>query len=199
MEEKPNSSQDAPKGFGGLSSMASNVSSIHQPVPAQSPRPTEEEAPQRSVAPGASPSVWKDTSSSPTGNKRRWIIIVACVLAAVIGFIAINDRTSTPSSQRTSQEASRPIEVTPPVGRDQSLSVAQIRYCLAEKIRLTAGDAVLNASPSLPVTRFNLAVEDYNSRCASYRYRRRDMTSATSDIEPYRAVIEAEGRRRFSQ
>jgi len=42
------------------------------------------------------------------------------------------------------QEPSRPAESQPPVGQDTVLSTAQIRYCLAEDIRMDSAKSALN-------------------------------------------------------
>lgn len=77
----------------------------------------------------------------------------------------------------------------PPVGRDLALSVSQIRYCKREKIRLEAIDAVINAKSNYEIDRFNALVEDYNSRCANYRYRRGDLERVEREIGSLRSSI----------
>jgi hypothetical protein len=61
-------------------------------------------------------------------------------------------------------------EVVPPVGTDVVLTPQQIRYCLAENIRLDASRKALVRPSNAVVDRFNAAIEDYNSRCSSFRY-----------------------------
>lgn len=97
------------------------------------------------------------------------------------------------------QTPSRPSEEKPPVGTDLVLSVPQIRYCVAEDIRLDAAKGVINNYVEAEVDRFNAMVADYNSRCGSYRYRRGALESARGDIEPYRSQLQAEGRSRFAR
>lgn len=91
----------------------------------------------------------------------------------------------------------RPVEAQPSIGRDNVLSTAQIRYCLAEKIRLDAAETVLNNYVDADVDRFNGYVNDYNSRCGEFRYRQGALESAQRDLEPYRSHLQAEGRSRF--
>lgn len=49
------------------------------------------------------------------------------------------------------------------------------------------------------VARFNAMVEDYNSRCANFRYRRGTLESARRDIELYRGQLQSEGKSRFAR
>lgn len=93
----------------------------------------------------------------------------------------------------------RPIEVMPPVGTYHVLDTVQIRYCLSESIRIEAARTAVNNHIESDVDQFNAMTADYNSRCGQFRYRRGSIESAKSDIEPYRSVLEAEGRRRFAR
>lgn len=95
------------------------------------------------------------------------------------------------------QTPSRPVEAQPSIGRDNVLSTAQIRYCLAEKIRLDAAETVLNNYVDADVDRFNGYVNDYNSRCGEFRYRQGALESAQRDVEQYRNQLQIEGRSRF--
>lgn len=95
------------------------------------------------------------------------------------------------------QAPSRPVEVQPSVGRNNVLSAPEIRYCLAEKIRLDASEKVLNNYSEADVNRFNGYVNDYNSRCGEFRYRKGALESARSELEPFRPKIQDEGRSRF--
>ena len=95
------------------------------------------------------------------------------------------------------QAPSRPSESKPSVGRNNVLSTAQIRYCLAEKIRLDAAETVLNNYSDSDVDRFNGYVNDYNSRCGEFRYRQGALESARRNIDAYRNQLQAEGRSRF--
>jgi hypothetical protein len=69
------------------------------------------------------------------------------------------------------QVPSRPQESKPPVGQDLAFSTAQIRYCLAEDIRMDGAKSAVNNYIDSDVDRFNAMVADYNSRCGSFRYR----------------------------
>lgn len=107
-----------------------------------------------------------------------------------------------PSYSATSarpQVPARPDEAKPPVGRDLVFTTAQIRYCLAEDIRLDGTKSALNNYSDSDVDRVNAMVADFNSRCGSFRYRSGALESAHRDIEPYRSQLQVEGRSRLAR
>jgi hypothetical protein len=89
------------------------------------------------------------------------------------------------------------VEVVPPVGSGNPLSSAQIKYCLAEQIRVDGARSVLNQRSENAVNRFNAMIDDYNSRCSNFRYRGGDYQRAQSEVEPDRGTLSAAGRSRF--
>ncbi len=92
----------------------------------------------------------------------------------------------------------RPIEDKPPIGRNNVLTSAQIKYCLAEKTRLDAAETVINNKyVDSDLGRFNKYVRDYNSRCGGSSYQADTLENAQRDVEPYRNQLQAEGRSRF--
>ena len=91
----------------------------------------------------------------------------------------------------------RPVEEQPQVGTNNVLGPAQIRYCLAEDIRLEAAKGALNSYVESDVDRFNAMVADYNGRCGQFRYRRGSLETARSEIEAFRSILQSEGQSRF--
>jgi hypothetical protein len=85
-------------------------------------------------------------------------------------------------------------EVKPPPGTDLALSVAQIRYCVAQKVRLDIMEPIVDLASSAQVRGFNGLVDDYNLRCLSYRYRRTVMDLVQSDVQALRPALEAQAR-----
>lgn len=85
----------------------------------------------------------------------------------------------------------------PPVGRDHILTEAQIRYCLAESIRIDGADPEVDVRISREVSAFNQRVEDYNNRCSEFRYREGALRRARADVEPFREALLAQGRDQF--
>lgn len=91
-----------------------------------------------------------------------------------------------------SAEVQRFSTSVPPVGTNHVHSISEIRWCLAEGIRI---DAVRSFNETqADVDEFNRWVDDYNSRCGSYRYRQGNLASARQDVERYRSVIQEEAR-----
>lgn len=97
------------------------------------------------------------------------------------------------------QAPSRPTEERPPVGTDNVLNHAQLRYCLSEDIRIGEARTTVNSYSESDVDRFNAMVNDYNSRCGQFRYRRGSLESVKSDVERNRSTLVAEGRSRFAR
>lgn len=194
------------KGFAGLSSLVSDVDSTPPPIPKKmsgssgttsgtsrpplqpTPPPQPHKPPQQPVA-GSSSGKW-------------WIGIAAVVgLLWVIGQASKTSTTSPApnySPPEQPQVPSRPEESLPPVGQNMVLSTAQIRYCLAEDIRMDGAKAAINNYIESDVDRFNAMVADYNSRCGGFLYRNGALESARRDIEPYRSALLSEGGERFS-
>ena len=154
------------------------------------------------------------TNGSSTG---KWLLGIAAAIG-LVWLVSQSDNHSssgTPNLSESSSEprasgsewqavapqpqSSGPAEEVPSVGANNVLTVSQIQYCLAEKIRLGAADAGVDKSITSDVDRYNSSVDDYNSRCGNFRYRRGDLESAQREIEPLRGQLEVEGRGRFSR
>lgn len=88
-----------------------------------------------------------------------------------------------------------PTESMPAVGQNLVLTAAEIRYCLSSKIRIEGAQSVLDNTSQLQVDQFNSLVDDYNSRCSSYRYSRSVMNQVVTEVEALRSNLFAEGRR----
>ncbi len=71
----------------------------------------------------------------------------------------------------------------PPVGTDLELDGSQVRYCTFEKARLTALTGLVSDTNSTAIDGFNARVNDYNSRCGSFRYRITDLDAAKAIAE----------------
>lgn len=212
------------KGFAGLSSMVSDVDDVVDGAPKQSQKTHSEPPPEQSArkstqqtqktATKPAPQTYQ-TPAQPSGGSSggKWLIGIAVVIGLIwLANQSDNNRpsrstyspgssTSTaPASQPSisqPQVPSRPSESKPSVGRNNVLSIAEIRYCLAEKIRLDAAETVLNNYSDSDVDRFNAYVNDYNSRCGEFRYRQGALESARRDVNPYSSQLQAEGRGRF--
>jgi TonB family protein len=88
-------------------------------------------------------------------------------------------------------------EVRPPIQSGQALSDNEIRYCIAEQIRISAMDPLIDSTSQIDIGYYNDAVRDLNSRCGSFRYRRGVLQSVTAEVEARRAAVEQAGRKRW--
>lgn len=85
-----------------------------------------------------------------------------------------------------------PAYAMPPIGTNAVLSKEQIRWCLRQEIRIEAQRSLATAGTALTI--FNKAVEDYNGRCTSFRYRSGALERAREDVAAVRAQIVAQAR-----
>jgi peptidoglycan hydrolase-like protein with peptidoglycan-binding domain len=224
--EEEKKQQNDEKGFAGLSSMVSDVDATVASTPKQQQREASNSStqqssqatrPKRQEQPRPSQQTYQAPAQPSGGSSAgKWLFGIAAVIG-VIWLVNQSDNNSpsrstySPAPSSTSvaptpvwqppaaqpQVPSRPAEEKPSVGRNNVLSTAQIRYCLAEKIRLDAAESVINNYVDSDVDRFNRYVNDYNSRCGEFRYRQGALESARRDVEPYRSQLQAEGSGRF--
>jgi len=211
------------KGFAGLSSLVSDVDTTPPPAPKKeelaaaapsaghpAPQPAQPPSQQSQRQTYQEPS--QPSSDGSSGGK--WVLGIAAIIGVLWLIGQSNKPTSSPApaysppAQTTTpsysppaepQAPSRPQESMPPVGQDLVFSTAQIRYCLAEDIRLEGAKSAVNNYIDSDVDRFNAMVADYNSRCGSFRYRSGALESARRDIEPYRSQLQSEGRSRLAR
>jgi hypothetical protein len=213
--------KEAGKGFAGLSSLVSDVDSAVTNAKQEARRPSSSK-PAPPAEPESERQPYQHTSSQPTGNSStgKWLLGIGVVIVALWLLSSGSGSKSTPSKTwvepsfpvtptmkepqtpswtqpAPAQIPSRPTEERPPIGTSNVLNYAQLRYCLAEDIRVGASRSAVNNYIESDVDRFNAMVADYNSRCGQFRYKRGSLESARSDVERYRSTLEAEGRRRF--
>lgn len=84
-----------------------------------------------------------------------------------------------------------------------TLNLSEVRYCLAEDMRIAAQKTELDSLQYSDVDRFNRnvdgfnnAVNDYNSRCVNRSIMSSDRPLATSQVEQQRSQLQEEGRSR---
>ena len=96
---------------------------------------------------------------------------------------------SAPTTQEPSTPSTAPASVPPipelryempPPGTDLILSMPQLRWCLREDVRIE--DDRDNPMIQGEVDAFNLLVDRYNARCASFRYRQGDWERARREV-----------------
>jgi hypothetical protein len=206
---------ETPKGFAGLGSLVSKIDAGQAEVeklPAKSRQPVaaaggagSERAAQSQPHPHplqqTSEPVRSRQAAPNSSALKKWLLAAVC-LGGVVWWLGENPGSSgtqtRPSvSSTTAAIPTRPVEVRPPIGDDNVLSMSQLHYCLAEDIRLDGARSSLNNYSGADVDRFNLMISDYNSRCGNFRYRTGDLERARRAIEAFRSPILADGRSRF--
>ena len=212
--------KDERKGFAGLSSLVSDVGT--SPPPSAKKEPSNTSGASSSPPPPTlqtdqpqprQEETYQDTTQPSSGSSGgKWVLCIAAVIG-VLWLIGQSDKSPvspapaySPPAQPVTlsysppaepQAPTRPQESMPPIGQDLVFSTAQIRYCLAEDIRMEGVKSALNNYIDSNVDRFNAMVADYNSRCGSFRYRTGALENARRDIEPFRSQLQSEGRNRF--
>ncbi|MGU5617574.1 peptidoglycan-binding domain-containing protein, partial [Aeromonas caviae] len=219
--EEENNKKNEGKGFAGLSSLVSDVDTTPPPPAPKTESAGSTKSTERSNSEAAQPQqptqrqAYQEPPQPSSGSSGgKWILGIAAVVGLLwlIGQSNKNTPSPAPAYSPPAQSAapsysppaqpqapSVPQESKPPVGQDLVFSTAQIRYCLAEDIRMEGAKAALNNYSDSDVDRFNAMVADYNSRCGSFRYRSGALESARRDVEPYRGQLQAEGRSRFAR
>ncbi len=186
-------------------------------TPKQQPQPQREAAPsepERKTTSSPPPIETVSSGKSDGGSGGKWILGIIGVFF-LIWLInnsgQSNKKTSyTPptSSQSNSyaQSPSAPVAQTPSttqsiglqytkpsVGTNNVLSVPEIRWCIREGIRIEAMRDIPENNTG--IDKYNRIVDDYNSRCGSYRYRQGSQSRAERDVEAYRSQIISEAIR----
>lgn len=208
------------RGFAGLSSLVSDVDMTPPPAAKTEPaatapstgRPSPLAAqPQPSQQHQAYPEPAQQASSGSSAG--MWVVAITAVIS-VLWLIGLSDKsptspapaysplaeivtTSDSPSPAEPQAPTRPKESIPPVGQGLTLSVAQIRYCLAEDIRVEGARSVLDLEDEAATARFNDLIADFNSRCVNFNHGPTALDEAHRDIEPHRRTLRSEGIRRF--
>jgi hypothetical protein len=148
--------------------------------------------------------------TNPNRNTWRWAI--AIVGLAVVLLVALSERKpasdvkSEPSRRMQSEANLRQNRATPsidhdlivdkpPIGTGRILNLAQIRWCMREKLRIETlaswGDGSIDAH--------NARVRVYNPRCGEFRYRKGDLSRAQQDVAEHRSQIVSELRSLYSR
>jgi len=140
------------------------------------------------------------------GKKVKWGIYAS--IAAVIGFIVIADEMDRPSNRSTYQPSaprvatpaptpapatSATVETRPPVGQGLTLNRSQIRYCVFQGQRLETIRTL--TTTNYQIDRFNGLIDDFNSRCSSYRYRSGVLSSVQREAREKAVDLRADARR----
>ena len=106
---------------------------------------------------------------------------------------SISTYQSSTSPEGTVNSTSEPTYTQPSIGRNNVLSISEIRWCVREKIRIETMKNYVHSNQG--INKLNGLIAVYNSRCGSYRYRRGNLSQAQRDVEPFRSAIVKEAIR----
>ena len=87
-----------------------------------------------------------------------------------------------PSTVYEPPAPAKTYESQPMPGIDNVLEDSELRYCISQKIRIQGWEPNVNTSSQTSVDAFNWAISDFNSRCASYRYKTQVMDRVRSEV-----------------
>lgn len=224
-----NKSKKGFSGLSDLASEVSGIDEPIKLEPKAEAKPSISKQPSQPQREAASSESGRKTTSSPPietvnsvksggGSGGKWVLGIIGVIL-VIWLINTGDRSNkrpsySPSSSSQSYNYPQNTQTTevqtpstsqggglqytkPSVGTDNVLLVAEIRWCIREGIRIEAMRNVINTNAG--IEEFNRVVEDYNSRCGSYRYRDGSHSQAKRDVEAHRSQIVAEAIRKARQ
>lgn len=127
------------------------------------------------------------------------VVTGCCLLALYLWHSAFSLPRGIVTTEPVEQTDSGPSNATlvkPAVGDNQVLNRAEIRYCLAEEIRLQAARDLAN-STTLDLVRLNASVQDLNARCGSYQYQGDDLALAQADVLVRASEFTASGQRDY--
>jgi hypothetical protein len=87
-------------------------------------------------------------------------------------------------------------EAMPPLSSGDLLTLGQLRYCLAESVRIDGASAALDETSQREIDGYNRAVDDYNRRCVDARYREAMMGPVSRAVDLRRSQLLLEGSAR---
>jgi len=132
------------------------------------------------------------SKSTPNTDRQR-------AAPAVPASGAPTEAKGTPSGAPILSKTPLPFdEEVPPAGADNLMfSDAEIRYCLAQIIRIEAVRPLVDRYERAQISYFNELVADYNTRCGHYRYMEGARESAQAQVEISRSTIESDARQAY--
>lgn len=194
------------RGFAGLRDLAAQVSlnGLSPIAPDLRAEPLEHQpaAPPTSSVPDNQEPYQGPSARKSIFTRRNQLIVGGVIAIAVIWAVAdqrsnSGNTSATPETTYTQAPPEALAEVRPPVGTDIVLSSDQILYCLSEKIRLEGAQGAVSTYSQSEVDRFNAMINDYNSRCASFRYQAGTLEAIQAQVEANASHLRSEGAARF--
>ena len=98
-----------------------------------------------------------------------------------------------PAGARTAQPdehvPARPREVAPPPNAGRALRSDELRYCEFQSVRIDSLRPMLNRTSDVEIREFNELVDDFNSRCGEFTYRRGALSPIQAEARERRAEL----------
>ena len=123
------------------------------------------------------------TSSTASGSGRGCALTALGGIVTLVVLVLAVDAGSGPSASSPDAPAGTgPLDFRiPPVAEGRVLSMPELRWCVREDRRIER-DRLVPATSQADVDRFNSRVDNYNSRCSSFRYRPGDLERARREV-----------------
>lgn len=134
--------------------------------------------------------VEKDGRAVSSTVTRGYRFLLLLIVAAAVGYVFY-------LYQRGSVEGEEPVslakEMVPPKGQDLMLAPAQVRYCVAQGIRLgSAAEQAVGLSAAASA-RMRLVFNDFDQRCTDYQFEPGSFLAVEQGVEADRAILEQQG------
>ncbi len=111
---------------------------------------------------------------------------------------AFTPSTSQPSYTPSLSASSQLGEQMPAPGTDRVLSRSEVRYCVFQKERLDIIRDLVSNNREIDRRRFNALVNDWNSRCSSFRYRQGVLQAIEAEVPGKRQSLRLDAQRLIS-
>lgn len=210
------------KGFAGLDALVSDVSDIpeERAIPAASP--VEVPVVEHPVPEPVTRAVPPKPQARPAGQakateteKAAYFWVTVCLIIFTIWVFNSGSssshhvdppvlaeaptQSSPPALEAAAPTAPAPTpealdERMPAVGYNNVLGIPEIRWCQRQQIEIDAIQTIVSDERAYEVEHFNAKVNDYNSRCSNFRYRRGHLEQVQQEFASERESIASKAK-----
>ncbi|MGZ5232327.1 MAG: hypothetical protein ACXWC3_20100 [Burkholderiales bacterium] len=209
------------KGFAGLDALVSDVSDIPEERAILASSPVEVPVFERQVPEPATRAVPPKPQARPAGpakatdtEKAAYFWVAVCLIIFTIWVFNSGSRSShhvdAPVLTEAPTQSSPPAleaaptspapaptaldERMPGVGYNNVLGIPEIRWCQRQQIEIDAIQTIVSDERAYEVEHFNAKVNDYNSRCGNFRYRRGHLEQVQQEFALERESIASKAK-----
>lgn len=207
-----NEGKSLPRGFSGISTMVSDVKDVVDEAKNQAQKHTNVKVQETDTSNNQESSV-EDTITFNQNNKTyegssklKWLLGI-CAIIIYIMFSSgssqkqniVPPRNAYTPTAPTTNVVPIPIKSEkltfemPPVGRNTVLNLPQLRWFFREKIKIEKMRNLVSNKKAM--VEFNAMVDDFNSRCGSFRYHQHEFAQAEKEINAIREQIIADAKK----